>query len=592
MLDRFLKSRRRVIALLTAATCLAFAPTVLNGFVGFDDADYLFGNAVVQQGLTWRGVGWAFTTFHVANWHPLAWLSHMLDWQVFGDATWGHHLVSLVLHAVVGALVFRLLDESTGERGRSAAVALLFAVHPLRVESVAWASERKDVLCLLFFVWACLAHVRRVRSNGTGTRVAVLAALALMAKPMAVTLPLVLLLLDVWPLRRAERLPALVLEKLPVLVLCGVGAVITLLAQSAGGTVASLHALGIGMRLANSALNVVRYLGLTFWPSGLIPMHPFPRGYPGTLEILGAAAFIAAVSVAAALQFRKRPAVLVGWAWFLVTLLPVVGLVQAGVQVVADRYTYLPHIGLFMALAWAVPDLSAQWRTAATAAFGASAVALGAVSFNQTRYWRNTETLFGHTLAVSPRNTTAEIAIAAELLKQGRSKEAEQMLQESIELSPRLGAAYAGLGTLLIDTGRGPEALALLARGRAMAPKDADLTGVYAVALAQAGRAEEALQQYDILVPGDPDPRGITLALGLALGQHGHHAVALELLRRAAQQDSLNAAAHFAFGVALAQAGHYPEAVGELERTIDLDPKYPAAADALRDAQADARAAR
>jgi Flp pilus assembly protein TadD len=592
MLDRFLKNRRGVIALLTAATCLAFAPTVLNGFVGFDDGDYLFGNAVVQQGLTWHGVGWAFTTFTVANWHPLAWLSHMLDWQVFGDATWGHHLVSLVLHAVVAALVFRLLDESTGERGRSAAVALLFAVHPLRVESVAWASERKDVLCLLFFVWACLAHVRRVRSNGNGTRVAVLAALAVMAKPMAVTLPLVLLLLDVWPLRRAERPRALVREKLPIFVLCGVGAVITLLAQSAGGTVASLHALGIGGRLANSALNVVRYLRLTFWPTGLIPVHPFPPGYPGALEILGATAFIAAVSVAAALQFRKRPAVLVGWAWFLVTLLPVVGLVQAGVQVVADRYTYLPHIGLFMALAWAVPDLSAQWRPAAAAACGAAAVALGAVSFHQTGYWRDTETLFAHTLAVSPRNVTAEIAIASELLKQGKSQEAERLLRTSIEHSPHVGAAYASLGTLLIDTGRSAEALALLAHGRAMSPKDADLAGVYAVALAQAGRVEEALQQYEMVVPGDPDPRGTALALGIAIGQQGHQAAALELLRRAAQQDSRNAAAHFALGVALARAGRYGEAVGELERTIDLDPKYPAAADALRDAQADARAAR
>ena len=576
--------KRTAIALSTAALAvLAFAPALLNGFVDYDDGLYLTANRVVQQGLTWQGLKYAFSTFDGFSWHPLTWLSHMLEWQIFGPRAWGHHLVSLLLHAAVAAVVFLWLDEATSDRARSAAVAALFAVHPLRVESVAWAAETKDLLCALFFVCACWAHVRRVRRGGSGNLVAVFALLALMAKPMAVTLPLVLLLLDVWPLARRERLRSLVVEKLPLFALSAFSAVITMLAQAYGGATASLQQVPVGIRLGLAALNLVNYLTLTFWPTRLSPLYMAERT-PIWMMVASAAA-LALVTAAAAASFRRRPPILVGWLWFLVTLLPVSGLVQVGLQSIADRYTYLPHLGLFAALVWAVPELS---RKAAATVLACVLAVLAGLSLRQTRYWKSTEVLFGRVLTLSPTNSAANTALALVLMREGKLDEAERRLRIAIKSAPQYAGALDNLGLILQAEGRTDEALSMFSRARRVLPMNLEVAAHYAKSLAQAGRIDEALAEFQPIYQADPEHPGVEVELGMLLSQKGRNEEALALLRHAVARLPENAQAHAALGVALARGGQYPASVAELERAVQLQPTDRFAQEMLRRAREDA----
>lgn len=376
------KYRTAIVALLLFFGTLAlYYPALQNGFVNYDDPAYVTSNPHVQQGLTKRSVAWAFSSTAEANWHPLTWLSHMLDVQLFGLRPAGHHAQSVLWHAVNVVLLFLLLAKATGFLGRSAVVAALFAVHPLNVESVAWVSERKTVLCTFFLLLALAAYgwyVKRPRAS-LYLLVALLFALGLMAKPMLITLPFLLLILDFWPLERFPQTPLnkLVIEKIPLLALSAASAAITLYAQRAGGAVGSTQLLPLAMRVKNAIYSYLIYLDKTLWPARLAVFYPHPEGALSLWKVAGAAVILIAITIAFQ-HFRESRYLLLSWLWFLITLAPVIGIVQVGRQAWADRYAYIPLWGLFVIGVWLVAEIAARISLSRTAQVAiASAVLLG-----------------------------------------------------------------------------------------------------------------------------------------------------------------------------------------------------------------------
>ena len=393
---------------LAAATLAAYAPALRGEFIdAYDDADYVFDNPRVKAGPTWAGVGWAFARSHAANWHPLTWISHMIDCGIWGLDSRGHHLSSLLLHALNSVLLLLALDRMTGRTWRAALVAALFALHPLHVESVAWISERKDLLSTLFWLLAILAWVRYARRPGAGryATVVVLHLLALLSKPMPVTLPFTLLLLDFWPLGRlsldsptlrrdASRLVA---EKLPLLALSAASSAVTYLVQSAAGAVTFLESLPFPARVANAVVSYAKYLVLAAWPRELAPFYPYPEGGIPPWEVAASALFLAAVTVAVLLAARTKPWLAFGWLWYVGTLVPVIGIVQVGLQSMADRYTYVPLVGIFVAVVWGAGDLARRWRV--PPAFRSAAVlvlllSLAVAARREAGTWHDSVTLF------------------------------------------------------------------------------------------------------------------------------------------------------------------------------------------------------
>src|SRR5438093_12096559 len=410
-----------LLALLTAAT---FWGVRQNDFISYDDPEFVTSNPIVREGLTWRGVVWAFTTPVLANWHPLTSLTHLADVSLYGLNPSGHHTTNLLLHGVNTLLLFLLLRRLTGEDWRSAWVAALFAVHPAHVESVAWIAERKDVLSTLFWLATTWAYVSWVRDRRPGRYAAVLALFAagLMSKPMLVSLPLVLLLLDDWPLARLrggglaglwrspDGRPGALLEKVPLFAMTAGFSVVTFLVQRAAGAV-RLSVFPLWARVENALVAYVRYLVMLVWPARLGVFYPHPGTAIPAGEAAAALVLLLAISAAAVLLRRRAPFFFTGWFWFVVTLLPVIGIIQVGFQAFADRYTYIPYIGLFVAAAWGVPALvprSKPARTALAAAAVASVAAMALAARVQVRFWRNSETLYLRTLEVTKNNATIE----------------------------------------------------------------------------------------------------------------------------------------------------------------------------------------
>jgi len=465
-IDMSAPAEKRVVIfclLLVAATLAFYNPIVHNGFIEFDDSDYIVKNPQVQSGLTWNTVKWSFTTFHAANWHPLTWLSHAFDCQIFRLNPVGHHYVNLLLHAANAVLLFLLLWQATGLRWPSLVVSALFALHPINVESVAWVAERKNVLSMLFFLLALYAYDRYAR---TGKRylyagVAILFALGLMAKPQIVTLPFVLLLWDYWPLQRVGPMqvgskqastastvagspnsPAprpfsfLVWEKWPLFILAAADSVITVIAQRAGSAVRTSAEVSIPARIDNVFVSYARYLGEICWPSRLAPMYPHPGNSLPQVQVLAAMSLLFLIS-ALLWQWRDRRYLLVGWLWFLGTLVPMIGIVTVGEQAMADRFAYIPSIGLFIAVVWTVnggtnhahasgmQGSAHRIGTAWLAAAAAVICALGCLTYRQLGFWRDDETLWRYTLSDTDRNYMAHDNLATALAKQGRSDEAE-----------------------------------------------------------------------------------------------------------------------------------------------------------------------
>ncbi len=435
------EKRTVILCLLLMAVTLAFYnPIVQNGFTQFDDGAYILTNPQVQTGLTLQTVKWSFTTFHAGYWHPLTWMSHALDCQIFHLNPAGHHYVNLLLHAANALLLFLLLQRATGLTWPSLIVGALFALHPINVESVAWIAERKNVLSMLFFLLALLAYDRYARTGKKSLywSVTILFALGLMAKPQIVTLPFVLLLWDYWPLQRMAGLPAepadafaprsfgfLVLEKWPFFLLAAADSVITVIAQRAGAAVRTAQEVPLASRLGNAVVSYVRYAEKLVWPSRLAPMYPHPGNSIPIWHVAGATALLIGVS-AAVMYWRDQRYLLVGWFWFLGTLVPMIGLVTVGEQAMADRFAYVPCIGLFIAMVWGLAGIASVHHFSRVALAGSAIilVVFGCLTYHQLGYWHDDEKLWRYTLSITNRNYMAHDNLALALAKQGNSDEA------------------------------------------------------------------------------------------------------------------------------------------------------------------------
>lgn len=515
---------------LVALVVAVFGQTVDHLFLNFDDITYIVQNPLVNRGFTSEGFRRAWLPY-AFNWHPVTWFSHMLDVQLFGLRPGPQHLVNVGVHALNTVLLFAVLRAMTGAWWRSVLVAALFAAHPLHVESVAWLAERKDLLAACFWLLATAAYLQWTRRPGR-PRFAVVAALfaaALAAKPMAVTLPLVLLVLDCWPLGRlharersgqttARALAGLAGEKWPLLFLAAADAVVTFYAQNVG--VRQALEPTFALRLHNAIVSCAAYLAGTLWPSGLAALYPFPEGGIPWHRVGAAAALLLGITAWAVLSARRLPAVAAGWAWFLITLLPVIGVFQVGAQARADRYTYLPLVGVFVAAAWAIAAAAARRRLPLTAGVGAAcAVAALSIAANlQVRHWRDGESLFRRAIAVTRENWKAHYCLGDALAEQGRAEAAAAQYRLALAVRPAYPEALNSLATVLVDgLNRPAEALPVLSEALRIYPHDATARYNFGLASLQLGRYEDARSAFEhalALTPTDLDARYM---LGLAL---------------------------------------------------------------------------
>lgn len=560
---------------LLVAICAAYAPVRHFDFVNFDDPDMVSANPHVRQGLTFAGLRWAFTSVEAANWFPVTRLSHMLDYQLFGSNSGGHHAVNVLLHALAAMVLFLFLSRATGALWPSALVAFLFALHPLHVESVAWVSERKDVLSALFWflsLWAYVGYTQRP-SVRRYLLVAAWFVLGLMAKPMVVTLPYVLLLLDWWPLRRPINV-ALLREKVPLFALSALASAATWLVQTQAGAVEALAAFPLGMRFENALAAYCVYIVKMFWPTGLAVFYPYPASFALWQAAL-AATVLAGISVLALRARRRAPYLAMGWFWYLGTLLPVIGLVQVGAQARADRYTYVPEIGLAIALVWGMADWLRRWPRARVALAAAVSLACLPVTRAQVAHWRNSETLFRHALAVTSANDVAEHNLGNYLMDvPGRLPEAIAHLEASLRLYPQSAKAHTDLGAALARVpGRLPEALAEYQAALRLAPDSPIAHNSLGSTLAQMGRLPEAVAEYREASRLAPDSGIPHNNLGNALARMGHVPEAIAEYETALRIDPEYAEAHNNLGIVLSGLpDRLPEALDHLEAAMRLKP--------------------
>jgi tetratricopeptide (TPR) repeat protein len=567
------------VCLLLLAVAVAYAGVGRWDFVNLDDPLYVTANPAVRAGVTVSGVGWAFTTMMASNWHPLTWLSHMLDVQLFGLAPAGHHLTSVVLHLLNVLLVWVVLRRLTGKTWPSLLAAALFGLHPLRVESVAWVGERKDVLSLFFALlglWAYAAYAERP-SAARMALVALCLALGLMAKAMLVTFPFVLLLLDWWPLRRlrppARRVLGLVAEKLPLFALSAAAVVVGVIASGRDAALGGTEAFPVGLRFQNAVASYVAYLAKTAAPVGLAAFYPYPRSFPWWQTAAGLVLLIG-VSIGVVLVRRRRPYLLVGWLWFVGTLVPVIGLVQTGSQAMADRYTLLPHVGLAVAVAWSVWEFAvrsrARTRLATGAAFAVLAV-LGFLTARQAEVWRDSRTLFEHALAVTDDNWLAHNNLGDALVREGRLDEAAAHFEESLRLLPENPDAHYNLAIVRARTGRTEEAVAEYRAALRLAPGNVNARNNLGLLLLRTGAVDEAVEELSRVVAVRPDP-GARANLALALGKAGRHAEAAEQLRLVLAVMPDFAEGHWLLAESLSALGRPEEAEEHYARARALKP--------------------
>ena len=591
------KGRLRLAGLLLAlVTLLVYLPVAHHGFSIFDDPDYVTGNHVVQKGVTWAGIQWAFTTWHASNWHPFTWLSHMLDCQLFGLNAGAHHLVNASLHAANAVLLLVLLFRLTGALWPAAFVAALFAWHPLHVESVAWISERKDVLSTCFALLTLSAYVRyaqkRSRAEGResmakasvpalGLRPStfdhalalVFFALGLMAKPMLVTLPFVMLLLDYWPLERFQ-VRNVFREKIPFFVLAVVSCVITFLAQHRGGMVVSLQEIPLHYRLENVPLAYTRYLLKMFWPAHLAVFYPLPKTI-SLPAVIAAVAVLASITAAAWVGRKRCPYALVGWLWFLGTLVPVIGLVQVGQAAMADRYTYFPFIGVFIAITFFICEEAYRLQLPSRAFTAAAILILGgcvALTENQLYCWRDDESLFSHAVQVTRNNEPAHLCLGQVYEMEGRNADALAEYRLGLELNPYRIKTYSNVAHLLAGSGRTNEAFAEIRVALRLAPGDALSHDTLANLLADSGRTNEALAEFREVVRLNPTTAALRDNLGAMLVEAGRFDEAMENYAAAARLEPTDPRAFHLSGKALLKQGRGPEAIPYFRRALQTDP--------------------
>ena len=660
-----------ICLLLAVITLVVFLPVARHGFVNYDDSDYVTQNAHVQSGLRWANVVWAFTTGHASNWHPVTWLSHMLDCQLFGLNAGPQHLVSAGFHAANTVLLFLLLLRMTGALWRSALVAALFALHPLHVESVAWVSERKDVLSAFFFLLTVGAYVRyaeaqsskwsggatarqEAKAQGPGSAVThhvhppqccyggrasritfhasritphashyyilalFLFALGLMSKPMLVTLPFVLLLLDYWPLQRLRAglrnggpgssrrkeaqmssgsghsvsdqslltsaatfseqalrpltLWRLLAEKAPFFLLVVGSSLVTFVVQRKGGAVST--SLSFGARVANALVSYVRYIGKLFWPENLSVLYPHPGHWPAW-AVIASAALLLAVSAAVFVLGRRRPYLVVGWLWFCGMLIPVIGLVQVGVQSMADRYTYLPLIGLLIMVVWGCDDLipARPWRVKVCATGAALSLATCALlTEHQLSFWRDSETLFSHAVKVTRDNYLAYNNLGFYLSGLGKTAEAMENYRKSLKINPAYEDALNNLGYALAGQKKYAEAIPLYEAALRIKPGHVEVENNLGNALSETGQIDEAIKHYLIALKQQPDHADANNNLGIALAMKGRLDEAIIHFQRAIRSNPKYASAHSNLGNAFAVQHKLDQAIKEYEESLRLKP--------------------
>ncbi|MDB6022609.1 MAG: Tetratricopeptide 2 repeat protein [Pedosphaera sp.] len=587
---------RMVCALLALITLALYWPARNFEFNNYDDAQYLTQNLRVQSGLTWDSAAWSFTTGYASNWHPMTWLSHMLDWQIYGAKAGGHHLTGVVFHAANTALLFLLLRRLTGAFWRCIFVAALFAWHPLHVESVAWVAERKDVLSAFFGLLTLLAYAHHARKfpaphfcfrGGYGLALFFFA-LGLMSKPMLVSLPLLLLLLDYWPLNRvSSQFPvfnfrlwlALVREKIPLLILSAASCAVTFLVQKNGHSVQSLEILSLRERAANALVAYVRYLEKLLWPVNLSIVYPYSRQLP-VMEVAAAAILLALVCWVA-WRFRSRhPWLIVGWAWFVVTLVPVIGLVQVGGAAMADRYSYLPSIGLFLAIAWEAGRAGlGRVALGALAALALAGCLVG--TSRQLRYWQNSETLFAHAIAVTKDNALAQCNLGSALIEQGRKAEAAEHLKEALRINQDFPEAINIMAKFLADAGKGREAVNLLETALRRNPDCALEHLQLGTILYQEGRLDEAAASFRSAVRINPGLDKAHADLGILLAGQGRADEAIAEFQSALASEPNNAYAHNGLGRILESRGNLAGAAAQYSSALQAKPDFADAHDNL-----------
>ena len=557
-----------VCILLVAIVWIVFGQTLRHEFVNYDDDQYVSENPRITNGLTLDGIQWAFTHVHAHNWHPLTTISHMLDCQFYGLQPWGHHLTNVLLHAAATVFLFLALWQLTGSRWPSAFVAAVFAIHPLRVASVAWVAERKDVLSGVFCMLTLWAYARYARSNrpssGRYTLTLVLFALGLLCKPTLVTVPFVLLLLDYWPLRRfklqspgskpprsvhnhsdgdrgespsrggslpAKTIQDLLIEKVPFFVLSAASCVATLLAQEKG-----IRQVPLGGRVGNAMVSYVAYLGQMIWPAGLSVVYPYAAGGPNIGQVLLASLVLLIISVAFFIWRGKYPFLLAGWLWFLGVLVPMIGIVQVGAQARADRYTYLAQIGLYLLVTWGAMELFIKWRGGREVSIAVAILivtALTADSYVQTSYWRNSETLWNQALANTSENHIAQNNLGNALMKKGQLDDAIVHFRKALEIYADYPEANNNLGYALASKGNWADAITSYRAAIRVRPNYAKAHNSLAISLAEMGKTNEALAQFHEALRIERDYPDAHCNLAIVLMQLGRRDEAVVHLREA-----------------------------------------------------------
>lgn len=612
--DDFWNERRLVPVIcagLVALTLLAFWQTVGFGFVNYDDGKYVYANAVVARGLTLKGAGWAFTYGEIGHWHPLTWLSHMADCQIYGLWAGGHHLTNTALHALTVVLLFLALRTLTSSPWRSAFVAAVFAIHPLRAESVAWIAERKDVLSGVFFMWALLAYAKyaRHRSQGRQWVVAGLFAAGLLCKNTLVTLPFVLLLLDWWPLARKDTpWPSLVKEKIPLFLLSAGSCVVTFLVPEKVPTSERLPFLD---RMGHALVAYGIYLRQTIYPANLANPYPNPPNGVPFLQVGAAIGLLTAISMVALAWRKNRPYLLVGWLWFLGMLIPAIGLVQISYYFHADRYTYLPSIGLLIAITWLAADLGAAWKTPAAISAGMAFAIIGILllcAWKQVACWKNSEALWTHTLACTTDNYIAHNNLGLALFQKGDVDGAISQYQASLKIKSNSVEVLNDLGNALLQKGELEEAITNYQKALQIEPNDGSSHNNYGLALLREEKVDEAALEFERAVNLNPENAQAHLNLASVVSRQGklaeaigHYEKALQLeptdpkiannfawllatcaqpsLRNGARALELAQNANRSTGgenpvvlrtlaAALAETGHYPEAMAEAQHAL------------------------
>jgi Flp pilus assembly protein TadD len=569
-----------ICVLLAIAVFVAYSQALHFDFVTYDDPDYGSGNPHVRAGLTIAGIAWAFSSSYAGNWFPLTWISHMLDWQLFGSDSGWHHFTNMWIHALSTVLWFVVLKRMTGARWRSALVAFLFALHPLHVESVAWIAERKDVLSGLFCVltlWSYADYAARPRI-ARYVLTLFLFCLGLMAKPMLVTLPFLLLLLDRWPLQRGTK----IVEKTPFFLASAAVSVVTWLVHRGAGATASFDLVPPVVRFENALVACAVYILKTLWPADLAVFYPYSLESPLVPAVIAGIA-LAAITAFAIYELPRRPYLAVGWLWYLVTLVPVIGLIQVGAQARADRYTYIPMVGLSIAVVWGVSEAFDRWPGVRTGLAAVVCLACLTLTLVQVQYWRDSIALYRHAISAVPDSYVARFNLASVLEARGEPAEAVTQLRETVRTRPGFALAHSALGQLLAKQNQPEEGLRELQTAVRLRPDLTDAHLGLATVLGALGRGDDAVAEFSQVIRLQPENADAHFNFGIALAQKGNLPDAEREFSATVRLVPDDADAHYNLGVTLARLNRIDEAIPQLSEAVRLKPDFNEARGVLED---------